>query len=142
MRKSITFWKHVLFSGGKLLRKKLVFCKERKTCWQGERRKTGSFESLWNRKRKDKKMLSLEMRSWGNEISNRVSLFKRPDIVKLKENLSSSVHLESSLWRLVYTEKFYCCLLRTIQRKSFWPDMIQVPVLNLWRQEQEKSVAI
>lgn len=64
---------------------------------KGERRKTGSFESLWNRKRKDKKMLSLEMRSWGNEISNRVSLFKRPDIVKLKENLSSSVHLESSL---------------------------------------------
>ena len=39
MRKSITFWKHALFSGGKLLRKKLVFCKERKTCWQGERRK-------------------------------------------------------------------------------------------------------
>lgn len=37
---------------------------------------------------------------FGNEIIKypiEFSLFKRPDIVKLKENLSSSVHLESSL---------------------------------------------
>lgn len=141
MRKSITFWKHALFSGGnsRYWEKNLCFAKRERPVDREKGERQEVLKAYGTGRGRTRKCF---LWKWDNEISNRVSLFKRPDIVKLKENLSSSVHLESSLWRLVYTEKFYCCLLRTIQRKSFWPDMIQVPVLNLWRQEQEKSVAI